>query len=217
MSSFYQRVRLARVDYFLEIESHFAMRRATPFILSAKDWALMKKWREDEIPLAVVLEAIDQVFEKNEASGRRKVINSLSYCRHAVKELWNERKELYAGGADASPEENAAPMLEALAAHIEVSDVPEAVRSSTAAQVRALVTEKTVPQVEERLIEIERAMITNILEALPEVAAAVRDDVARAVGDPARLDEKTRARTEEANLRRIVRERFGVPRLTLFR
>ncbi|HUP45035.1 MAG TPA: hypothetical protein VM779_05940, partial [Thermoanaerobaculia bacterium] len=113
-------------DYFLEIEGHFAMRRNTPFILSAKDWALMKKWREEEIPLPVVLEAIDQVFEKNETSGRRKVISSLSYCRHAVKELWSERRELYAGGADAGPEENPAPMLEALAAHIERGEAPPA-------------------------------------------------------------------------------------------
>ena len=204
-------------DYFLEIESHFAMRRATPFILSAKDWALMKKWREEEIPLAVVLEAIDQVFEKNAGSGRRKVINSLSYCRHAVKELWDERKELYAGSADGSPEENPAPMLEALATHIELSDVPQRVRASGAAEVRALAAEKTVPRIEERLIEIERAMIDGILDELTDVALAVRDEVARAVGDSSKLDEKTRARTEEANLRRIVRERFGLPRLTLFR
>ena len=32
----------------------------------------------------------------------------------------------------------------------------------------------------------------------------------------AKLDEKTRARTEEASLRRLVREQMGLPRLTLF-
>ena len=74
----------ADADYFLEIEAHFALRRNTPFILSAKDWALMQKWRAEGIPLPVVIEAIDSVFEKNETSGRRKVISSLSYCRHAV-------------------------------------------------------------------------------------------------------------------------------------
>ena len=68
-------------DYFLEIESHFAAKRATPFILNAKDWALMKKWFDDGIPLTVVIEAIDSVFEKNETSGQRKMISSLSYCR----------------------------------------------------------------------------------------------------------------------------------------
>jgi len=80
--------------YFEEIEGHFAARRGTPFILSAKDWALMKSWHDEGVPLPVVIEAIDSVFEKNETSGRQKKINSLSYCRHAVKELWDERREL---------------------------------------------------------------------------------------------------------------------------
>src|ERR671935_1782558 len=88
--------RMPSEDYYLEIEAHFAHRRQTPFILSAKDWALMRKWHDEGIPLPVVIEAIDSVFEKNETSGRRKVISSLSYCRHAVKEMWNERRELYA-------------------------------------------------------------------------------------------------------------------------
>src|ERR1041385_6014201 len=91
-------------DYFLEIESRFAERRGTPFILSAKDWALMRKWAEDGIPLPVVIEAIDGVFEKNETSGRRKIISSLSYSRHAVKELGDERRDLYVGGSDVPPE-----------------------------------------------------------------------------------------------------------------
>ncbi len=196
-------------DYFLEIEGHFAMRRNTPFILSAKDWSLMQKWRSEGIPLAVVIEAIDSVFEKNETSGRKKVISSLSYCRHAVKELWQERKELYVGEGATTPETNAAELLEALA-----SQLPQ----PSAEEVRALASEKSVPRIEERLMEIERDLITRILAALPQgEAAAIRDEIARAVGDVSHLDEKTRARTEEANRRRIVRERFGLPRLTLFR
>ena len=201
-------------EYFLEIEGHFAMRRRTPFILSAKDWALMKKWREDEIPLPIVLEAIDQVFENNETSGRKKVISSLSYCRHAVKELWNERKELYVGGADAAPEENPAPLLETLAARIEEGTAPPDVLRAVSGAVRALGAEKTIPRIEERLIEIEQDMITRILESVGSEADAIRAEVASAAVN---LDEKTRARTEEANLRRIVRERFELPRLTLFR
>ena len=193
------------------------MRRNTPFILSAKDWALMKKWREEEIPLPVVLEAIDQVFDRNETSGRRKVISSLSYCRHAVKELWSERRDLYAGSAESGPEERPGPMLDALAAHLEQADGPGDILRQIANEVRALISEKTVPRIEERLIEIEHEMIEQILAALPEEAAEVREEVRRAVGDPSRLDEKTRHRTEEANLRRIVRERFALPRLTLFR
>jgi hypothetical protein len=106
-------------DYFLEIESHFAARRGTPFVLNAKDWALMKSWNDEGVPLPVVIEAIDSVFDKNAAKGSKKVINSLSYCRHAVKELWQERRELQVGAQDSVPEEDAAARLDALAADVE--------------------------------------------------------------------------------------------------
>jgi hypothetical protein len=197
-------------DYYTEIESHFARRRNTPFILNAKDWALMKQWALDGVPLAVVIEAIDSVFEKNETSGRKRIISSLSYCKHAVKELWNERRELYAGAEGGVPEAAVSALVEALAA-----DVAN-VSPLFADRIRALVAEKSVPRIEEQLIEVERELIAHLLETAPD-AEAIRAEVARAIGDASKLSEKTRERTIEANTRRIVRERFGVPRLTLFR
>ena len=203
-------LRFVADSYFTEIEAHFAARRQTPFILSTKDWALMKKWHEEGIPLPIVIEAIDTVFERNETSGRKKVISSLSYCRHAVKELWHERRDLYVGGADTTPETGPELMLEILAAQLErFPDI--------AAAVRDLARERSVPRIEERLMEIERELIDRILAEMPERdLAALRGEIASAIGDTSKLDEKTRARTEEANLRRIVREKFGLPRLTLF-
>ncbi|HVS32253.1 MAG TPA: hypothetical protein VMS98_12465 [Thermoanaerobaculia bacterium] len=201
-------------DYFLEIEAHFAMKRGTPFILSAKDWTLMKKWREDGIPLPVVIEAIDSVFEKNETSGRRKVISSLSYCRHAVKEIWQERKELQAGDGQLTPEEQPSALLGALVAALGNASAPRDLLDGAAAEVRALRAEASVPAIEERLMDIEQRLIARILSSGAE--AGIRAEAARAIAG-AVFDEKTRARTEEANLRRIVREKYGLPRLTLFR
>ena len=202
-------------DYFLEIEGHFALRRNTPFILSAKDWALMKGWQEDGIPLPVVIEAIDLVFERNETSGRKKTISSLSYCKHAVKELWEERRDLYIGDSAVSPEESFEPLLDALATA--VGSAPFADADAYAQRVRELVREKSVPKVEEALIELERELIEHILTTMPtDDAASLRAAVAKALGDTSKLDEKTRARTEEANLRRLLRERFALPRLSLF-
>ena len=186
-------------DYFLEIEAHFAQRRGTPFILSAKDWALMRKWADDAIPLPVVIEAIDSVFEKNETSGRRKIISSLSYCRHAVKELWDARRDLYVGGSEVTPEVSPEVRLESLAQQL---------REPFASRVRDLAREHSVPRIEQALMEIEREMISSLIndEIRSEIAAL----------DLSKLDAKIRARTEEANLRRLVRERFDLPRLTLF-
>ncbi len=185
--------------YFLEIEAHFALRRGTPFILSAKDWALMRKWAEEAIPLPVVIEAIDSVFEKNETSGRRKIISSLSYCRHAVKELWDARRDLYVGGSEVTPEVSPEARLESLAQHL---------REPFASRVRDLALERSVPRIERLLMDIEREMIDAL------VTDEIRAEVASL--DTSKLDAKIRARTEDANLRRLVRERFALPRLTLF-
>ena len=191
---------MAADDYFLEIEAHFAHRRGTPFILSAKDWALMRAWAEASIPLPVVIEAIDSVFEKNETSGRRKIISSLSYCRHAVKELWDARRDLYVGGSDVTPEVSPEARLESLA---------ERLREPFASRVRDLARERSVPRIEQSLMDIEREMIDSL------VTDDIRNELAATL-DTTKLDAKIRARTEEANLRRLVRERFGLPRLTLF-
>jgi len=172
----------------------------------------MKKWYDDGVPLPVVIEAIDTVFEKNEASGRKKVISSLSYCRHSIKELWQDRQNLYVGEGGVTPESGPEALLEALASQLETSEVA----APFAARVRALASEKSVPKIEERLIDLERELVDAFIAADPAAIDAIRADIAVALGDTSKMDAKTRTRTEEANLRRLVREKFGLPRLTLF-
>jgi hypothetical protein len=55
-----------------------------------------------------------------------------------------------------------------------------------------------------------------MVSTAPNEIAAMRQEIADSLGEASSLDEKTRARTEEANLRRLIRERFDLPRLTLF-
>lgn len=193
-------VRTVSTDYFLEIESHFARRRGTPFILSSKDWVLMQKWAGDGIPLPVVIEALDSVFDKREAKGKK--VNSLSYCRHAVKELWDERRELQIGAETIAPEEAPGPRLDALASAL--GSYPE-----YAERVRGLIREQSVPRIEEALMDLEAELIDSLAAAAPQLRAE-----AEALGVGA--DEKVRARSTEAHLRRLVREHFAIPRLTLF-
>lgn len=189
-------------DYFLEIESHFAQRRGTPFILSAKDWVLMKKWSEDGVPLPVVLEAIDSVFDKQEAKGKK--VNSLAYCKHAVKEMWDERKELQVGAEGLSPEESPQARLDALATMLESTPAAD-----YAPRVRELAKEQTLPRIEDALMELETLLIEELLLRAPHLR---EEATALAAG----ADEKSRARSMDAHLRRLVREEFNVPRLTIF-
>ncbi len=186
-------------EYFLEIEAHFAQRRGTPFVLSAKDWTLMQKWAADGVPLPVVLEAIDSCFDK--ANERQKKINGLSYCRHAVKELWQERRELQVGAEEATPEEGAEPLLASLAEAFE-SSPNDAVRAF-APRIRELAREKTVPRIEERLMDLEGELVSLL------ASDDLRAEASRAGGG--------NERAAEAHLRRLVRETFALRRLTLFR
>lgn len=192
-------------DYFQEIEAHFARRRGTPFVVSAKDWALMKEWSEAGIPLAVVIEAMDAVFDKKATEGR--TVNGLRFCRHAVKEMWLERRELQVGAETDTPEETSLLRLETLADILAESEHAAVVEF--APRVRELARAQSVPRIEEALIALE----SELIEALLPQAPSIRD-AAEALA--AGADEKSRARSQEAHLRRLVRDHFSIPRLTLF-
>ncbi len=211
-------------SYFEEIEAHFGRRRGTSFVFSSKDWALMKGWHEQGVPLAIVLEAIDSCFDKREQSGRRREsISSLSYCRHAVLDLWDERKDQFVGHEGSVPEADPVAALTTLEAAIrECAEGGDAavrpVFDATIAEIALLErSAQTVPQVEEALVVIEDRLIARLLAAMPaESRDALVASVERELARYAMPDEDTRAKTRDANLRRQVRKAFSVPRLSLF-
>jgi hypothetical protein len=209
-------------DYFLQIESHFAHRRGTPFVFSAKDWALLKGWRDDGVPVAIVLEAIDSCFDKQEKSGRKRTISSLSYCRHAVVELWSDRKELQAGTSAAVPEIDPARHLGELARTLEESAresdrETETILTEAAAEVRALATGRSVPQIEEALIALEGRFHERLWAQLPdqvrrELTAKIDSELGATGGEaPEHV-----ASARDAALRRALRRRLSIPRLSMF-
>jgi len=189
-------------EYFDAIEHHFYLRRGTYKRFTGKERFLVSEWAEEGIPLPVVIEALDEVFDK--AKERETYVSGLSYCRHAVRKLWKERKELQIGASETVPEDGSADTLERLA------DAVAPVSASIAEEIRGLAKEQSARAIEDRLIEIERRLI----EQIPELDA-MRAEVAEALAGT-KLDEKTRARTEEAMLLRIVREKYALPRLSLF-
>lgn len=82
-------------DYFVEIEGKFAARRGRATTISPQDWILIECWQHQGIPLAVVLGAIDEVFDQNAAQAKPVKINSLSYCQQAVEQrfaAWSENR-----------------------------------------------------------------------------------------------------------------------------
>src|SRR4030095_8918982 len=83
--------------YFAAGEAAFIARRGTAFLLSPRDFALLKEWRALGIPIEAVVVGIDDAFSRREERGASGRINSLSYCRDAVLSAWERRAETAVG------------------------------------------------------------------------------------------------------------------------
>ena len=49
-------------NYFTEIEQFYQARRDTFTLLSTLDWVLIENWKEQGVPLDLVLKGIDRAF-----------------------------------------------------------------------------------------------------------------------------------------------------------
>jgi hypothetical protein len=89
---------LNKYEYFAEIEELFIRRRRKHLMLSHTDWALMEVWKEQGIPLHIVLRAINQVFDRHDAKGQRRSVKSISYCKEEVEAQFAEWLQGRVGG-----------------------------------------------------------------------------------------------------------------------
>jgi hypothetical protein len=51
-------------EYYAAAEAAFVRRRGTPFLLSPKDFALLKEWRALGVPLEAVESGIEEAFAR---------------------------------------------------------------------------------------------------------------------------------------------------------
>src|SRR6188508_783078 len=92
--------------YYAAAEAAFIRRRGTPFLLSPRDFALLKEWRALGVPLEAIEAGIDEAFSRREERSAVGRVNSLSYCRDAVLEAWERRMETSRGrGAAGNPDD----------------------------------------------------------------------------------------------------------------
>jgi hypothetical protein len=76
-------------NYFTEIEEEFVRRRGKPLFISPMDWALIESWKTANIPLHLVLRAINQAFDAYDAQPRKyRKVNSIFYCEQAVETMF---------------------------------------------------------------------------------------------------------------------------------
>ena len=226
--------------YFLAIEDHFVRLRGAPLLLSPADWQVARRWHRQGIPLELVRRALEEVFARRRERGAKGRISSLRYCAPAVEAAWTERSELTAPGARVEAEAfDAASRLAALAAALPaigggrdrpgpggpggLTEAPGLAGLRGLARLRAelaaLADAGLEPQaIEERLAELDRRTLDGALAALgAEERAALDTTLDKAMGAvagrlaPAEID---RARGRLA--RQVLRERLGLPMLSLF-
>jgi histone H3/H4 len=216
-------------DYATRIEEAFIAERGTPFLLSAKDWQLIRGWRDGGIPVDTVVRAVRETFAKRRARGAAGKIASISYCAGAVEERWQmERRGLVGRGDEGRSETpvEIGPRLERLvralrsAAHAAGGEIEEGLLQKeigkAVSKIEALPHDGSFDETEEKLSKIEAALVRRLARALgPAAAAAVETAASEALGETAGIAEEIVDRMRKALVRREVRRRLGLPFLTL--
>jgi hypothetical protein len=210
--------------FYEAAEAAFIRRRGTPFLLSPKDFALLREWRALGVPIAAVEAGIDDAFTRREERGVVGRVNSLSYCRDAVLEAWERQADAARGkGEPSAGGAMDVPMaLDTLSERLRQSanrrpDLAEPLQSTRASIARLKQSRKTAEEIEDSLARLDRRLARDLHAALPDdERAAVDAEIARQLGPAlSRMDEAAAEKTTKTLVRRAVRERLDLPRLTL--
>ncbi len=85
-------------NYFSEIEELFIRRRGRNLLLSPLDWALIETWQKREIPLHIILRAIEKIFDAvDRQPAKKRAIKSLLYCREEIEAQYAAWLEMQVG------------------------------------------------------------------------------------------------------------------------
>lgn len=202
--------------YYRAVEDHFCRLRGTPFLFSPKDFAYLRQWWEQGIPLSAVLVGLGEVFARRREKGLDPV-SSLAYCRHAVA---RHAKRL----AQARLGERGRAVVSAVAAleslEVAVKKAQEGAPSPRLKEVIAtcLATLKVLPKdlppatLSEMLAQVEGQTLRSALDALE---AQERETLEAAVKRDLPPGQELTGRALEVALLRALRDYLGLPRLEL--
>lgn len=230
-------------NYFTEIEDAFVRRRGKHLFLSPIDWALMETWNQQGIPLHIVLRGVEKSFDSFEARPRKRTVKSLLYCQEEVEAQFGEWVEARVGSSrtqsqdtnsDKTPFSFAAisehlkrgrAALSELAAqrkqHGE-DDLSEAFDRATIllSDIEKDLTETTLEtrKLEDSLTGLER-MLNDAMLAV--VNGNALDELKKEVTGQlkpyrAQMDAAVYKQTFDNLLLKRLREKFAIPRLSLF-
>jgi len=212
-------------NYFTETEEHFQRARGTSlFLLSPLDWALLESWKNSGVPLEAVLRGIDEAFEK--WRGRKiktQMVNSLAFCAQAVL---TEAQVMAQAGAPARERRETAPPfpLEELRGYLErnAAALPAGYEEIAAS------LQKLAGEAEQHYADLEfLEQRLTVLEEKMIAAARMRQSEEELLESRRELDRQLRpcrgkmtaeqlSMLGKQYLERILLEKAGLPRLSLF-
>jgi hypothetical protein len=204
--------------YYRAVEDHFARLRGTVFVISPKDFALLRRWWREGIPLAAVLAGVAEVFERRREANVDPV-SSLAYCRHAVA----RHARRLGGAGDVSPTPIDVPgalQRLALATRQAANSWAEepavvAVLDDLRRAVESLPFDADPAALDDTLSRLELAALESAAAKLPrETRAELEERIAGELVGLA-VEGAVRLRTERALRLRLVRKLLGLPRLEL--
>ncbi|HEX6732254.1 MAG TPA: hypothetical protein VF074_19710 [Pyrinomonadaceae bacterium] len=232
-------------NYFTEIEDAFVRRRGKHLFLSPMDWALMESWKQQGIPLHIVLRAVERAFDSFEARPRKRSVKSLLYCQEEVEAQFAEWLESRVGSGEAAvadtPVEDsrthfsppaiqrhlqeARSTLERLAQMRTQNGDAEFAETLTRATQRLGELENDLSaggvldarRLEDSLTAVER-MLNDALLSNPhaKVEAVTKEIKGELKPYRAQMEAPVYEQTLNNLLLKRLREQFGVPRLSLF-
>ena len=204
--------------YYGLVEDYFVERRGSPLFITPAEWFLIFRWEEQRIPLSVVKEGIDRVFERPKTRAKPR---KLGYCRQTVEAAFRRFREVSLGGGkrekDSEPPFDPSGHLEAIAAAIEGLDVKTA--SGIASRVRDLIdSDQSLVGIEDDLTAIDKELLDAIEVELED---DVRSELLREAQDSLasyreRMPKKVYDAAARSAYRRRLRAQRALPRVTLF-
>lgn len=219
-------------NYFTEIEETFARRRGRSLLLSPLDWTLMESWQERGVPLHLVLRSVEKVFDNADKQPHRKrSIKSLAYCKEEVEAQYAEWLEAQVGKSDdAEPDAPATDefavdeiMLHLAEGRRRLIEIAETAADAHlreaclrgAARLEELDAAEGAERVEESLAQIEAMLDDSLLGSVD--AAEARVEIENSLTEYRNtMDPESYQNTLRLMLLKKLRQRAGVPRLSLF-
>jgi hypothetical protein len=219
-------------SYYAEVERYFVERRGSPLFITPGEWQLVYEWEQVGVPLHVVKEGIDRVFERPKTRLRPR---KLGYCRQTVLAAFRRFREAGMGGgaprtaASGDEGESLSSRLDEISSRLlraagglDASSARFAAALRTAAErVRELgpaLESGELVRVESSLADLDRELISLGEEAVSAERRSELEQQASASLEPyrERMPENVYRAALESAYRRRLRQELDLPVQSLY-